>query len=63
MTVRLDFKIFEKYVGKFIARRNSEVIDYADEFEELIEKLRRRGIDPRKVIIDYVPEEPLYYLI
>ena len=63
MTVKLDFKTFEKYVGKFIARRDSEIIDYADEFEELIEKLRRKGIDPRQVIIDYVPEEPLYFII
>ena len=63
MSVRVDFTVFQKYAGKFIARRGLEVIDYADELEELLEKLRRRGIDPRYVVIDYVPEEPVYQLI
>ncbi len=59
----LDFSIFSKYSGKVIARKDAEVIDSADTVEELIEKLRRKGIDPRFVIIDYVPGEPVYYLI
>ena len=59
----LDFSVFSKYAGKVIARKDMEVIESADTIEELLDKLRSRGIDPRFVIIDYVPEEPLYYLI
>jgi len=63
MSARLDFKVFRKYAGKFIARRDLEVLEVADDFEELLDKLRSKGVDPRYVIIDYVPEEPVYYLV
>jgi len=63
MSTKLDFKIFRKYAGKFIARKDLEVLEVADDFEELLDKLRSKGIDPRYVIIDYVPEEPIYYLV
>ncbi len=63
MSARVDFKVFSRYVGKFIARRDSEVLEAADDFDELLRRLREKGIDPRYVIIDYVPEEPLFYLI
>ena len=59
----LDFSVFSKYAGKVIARKDAEVIESADTVEELLDKLRNKGIDPRFVIIDYVPKEPLYYLI
>jgi len=63
MSTRLDFKVFKKYADKFIARRDLEVLEVADDFEELLDKLRSKGVDSRYVVIDYVPEEPIYYLV
>ena len=65
MAVRkvLDFSVFSEYAGRVIARKDTKVIESADTVEELLEKLRKKGVDPRFVVIDYVSKEPIYYLI
>ncbi len=55
-----------EYRGKFIAYKlddHLEVIDSDEDLERLLEKLRRRGLDPRYIHVDYVPEEEVVYLI
>jgi len=44
----IDFSKFREYTGKFIARIDTKVIESADTLEELLEKLRKKGIDPKK---------------
>ena len=59
----LDLSSYNKYAGKVIARDGRSVIEFADTVEELVRKLKEKGIDPRFVVIDYIPEEPIYYMI
>ena len=52
--------------GKFVAYRveNGELIVIAtgDDVEEVIEKVKEKGKDPKFVQIEYVPEEEVIYL-
>jgi len=59
----LDLSVYEDYAGKLVARMDDRIIESASTLEELLSKLKKKGIDPRYVLIDYIPEEPLYYLI
>lgn len=56
-----------EYRGKFVAyrieKRRVKIIDSSEDFEKLLQKLKERGFDPRFVLIDYVPEEDIIYLI
>ena len=54
-----------RYRGKFVAYRldgGLDIVDADEDFERLLEKLRRRGLDPRYVYVDYVPEEEVVWV-
>ena len=56
----------ESLRGKWVAYKlNDEVkiVDYDEDFEKLLEKLRRRGVDVRFVQVDYVPDEDVVFLV
>lgn len=56
----------ESLRGKWVAYRlNKEikVIDYDEDFERLLERLRKKGVDVRFVQVDYVPEEDVVFLV
>ena len=56
----------ESLRGKWVAYKlNDEVriVDYDEDFERLLEKLRRRGVDVRFVQVDYVPDEDVVFLV
>ena len=47
----------EKYKEKFIAVRDNELICVGDNFEEVMETLRSKGINPSSVLVEYVPSQ------
>ena len=52
--------------GKWVAYKldkDIHIIDYDEDFETLLEKLRKKGVDVRFVYIDYVPDEEIVYLL
>ncbi|MEB2835670.1 MAG: DUF5678 domain-containing protein [Desulfurococcales archaeon] len=53
----------KEYRGKFIARLDDKIVAVGDSIKEVKEALRRRGIDPRYAVIDYVPEEDVIFII
>lgn len=53
----------EKYGGKFVARLDDKVVAVGDSIEEVKEAVRKKGIDPKLVVIDYVPKEDIIFII
>lgn len=57
----------EELRGRWVAYRieggEVVVIGTGDGLEELLGELRRRGIDPRFVLVDYVPDEDVELLL
>ena len=49
--------------GKFIAWLGERVVACAPTIEDLKANLRSMGLDPRLVVIDYVPEEPVLFIL
>ncbi len=56
-------KVKEKYVNKFIAVKNKQVIDNDDDFHKLIKRLRDKGEDLRRVVIEFVPPEDVVLVL
>lgn len=56
-------ELAEKYQRKFIAVQNNEIIATGERFEEVINKVKEKGIDPSSVLIEYIPgkEEIIFY--
>lgn len=53
----------QKYAKKFIAVHNKELIAFGENFEELLNKVKEKGLDPAYVLIEYIPgsEEIILY--
>jgi len=52
--------------GKWVAYKldkDIHIIDYDEDFETLLEKLRKKGVDVRFVQVDYVPDEDVVFLV
>ena len=49
-----DPKVRKKYAGQYIVRRGSTVLVHDKRGDRLFDKLDKKGIDPTKVVIDYV---------
>ena len=47
----------QKYLNRFIAIRNKEVIASAFSIRELDKKLKEQNIDIKKIVTEYVPDE------
>ena len=47
----------KEYKGKFVARRGNKLLDADEDLERLLGRLKRKGVDVREVVIDYVPAE------
>ena len=53
----------EEYAGKFVARVRDRVIAVGNTMEEVLEKVKEKGYDPRFVIVDYVPDEDIVFIL
>ena len=56
----------EELRGKWVAyrlNRDIQVIDYDEDFEKLLARLRSKGLDVRFIQVDYVPDEDVVFLV
>ena len=56
-------EISSRYKGKLVAIYNGEIVAVSSDIDEVIEELKRKGIDPRYTLIEYVPDEELVLVI
>jgi len=66
MAVARIVSLPESLRGKWVAYRLNEevqVIDYDDNFDRLLERLQKRGVDTRFIQIDYVSDEDVVFLV
>lgn len=47
----------QKYARKFIAIKNQQIIAVGDEFEDVLRRVKEKGIDPSRVLIEYIPDK------
>ena len=50
-------ELSKKYEKQFIAIYNNELIGISPNFKEILHKIRELGIDPAKVLIEYIPSK------
>jgi hypothetical protein len=43
-----------KFVNKFVAIKNKQVIDYSSEIEELVKKLEGKKENPSQLVIEFI---------
>jgi hypothetical protein len=64
MSVKVEQEFVEeikrRYVGKWMAARGQEVVAVLDSHEELIEELKKRGLDDVYVFYSPSPKEKEY---
>jgi len=53
-TARNFESISREHEGKYIAVKDGQIIAESEDFEELLNVLRERGIDPRSIHIDSI---------
>lgn len=56
-------ELMKKYPEKVIAVKRRKVITSSNGRFEMLAKLKELGIDPKSVLITYIPEKPLKYLL
>ena len=45
----------QKYAKKFVAVKDQQVIAIGDDFENVLNEIKEKGIDPSRVLIEYIP--------
>jgi hypothetical protein len=66
MTITRVVSFPESLRGKWVAYRlnkEMQIIDYDDDFEKLLKKLQKKGVDARFIQIDYVPDEDVVFVV
>ena len=43
------------YAGKFVAVKNKQIVAIGDDFERVIEEIKRKNLNPSSVLIQYIP--------
>ena len=56
-------ELVDRYRGKVIAIRNKQVICYAEDMLELVEKLRKKGEDPANVFVTAIPSAGVSFIL
>lgn len=45
----------KNYAGKFVAVKDKQIIVVGDDFEKVIEEIKKRNLNPRLVLVQYIP--------
>ena len=52
-----SLELSQKYARKFVAIKDREIIAVGNEFEEVLNEVKQKGIDPSRVLIEYIPDK------
>ena len=52
-----SLELSQKYARKFVAIKDRQIIAVGDEFEEALNEVKQKGIDPSSVLIEYIPDK------
>jgi len=52
-------KILEEYEGKWVAVYKEKIIEYDEDLDILIKKLRMKGLKPEIMVIEYITSEEI----
>ena len=47
----------QKYARKFVAIKDKKIIAIGDNFENVLNDIKKKGIDPSRVLIEYIPDK------
>ena len=47
----------KSFLNRFIAVKTGKIIDEGNSIDEIKDKLEKKGIDPGKTVIEFIPEE------
>ena len=50
-------ELSRKYEKKFIAVHNEKLVVVGDNFDEVMEKIEQKGMNPPSVLIEYIPKK------
>ncbi len=53
----------KKFVGKYVAIYNGEIVGFDEDYVRLLDTLRKKGVDIRFTHIEYVPDEEYLLVI
>ena len=54
-------ELLERYPEKWVAIHNEEVVETNEDFDQLLAALRRRGLDPGRVLTRFLTHEEEYW--
>ena len=52
-----DPNVRKKYAGQYVARLKNHILVHAKKGSVLFRQLDKKGIDPTKVVIDFIPQK------
>jgi len=47
----------QKYARKFVAIKDKKIIAVGNEFEEVLNEVKQKRIDPSRALIEYIPDK------
>ena len=47
----------QKYARKFVAIKDKKIIAVGDNFENVLNEIKEKGIDASRVLIEYIPDK------
>ena len=52
-----SLELSQKYARKFVAVKDREIIAIGDNFEDVLNEIKEKGIDASRVLIEYIPDK------
>ncbi|MDP4039529.1 MAG: DUF5678 domain-containing protein [Candidatus Pacearchaeota archaeon] len=52
-----SLELSQKYARKFVAIKDQQVIAVGDNFEDVLNEIKEKGIDASRILIEYIPDK------
>ena len=52
-----SLELSQKYARKFLAIKDKRIIAIGDNFENVLNEIKEKGIDASRVLIEYIPDK------
>ena len=59
---RMDY-LRKRYPNKYIAVVGKKIVASSREWEQVVAELKKKGLNPNFIFIDYIREKPVKYLL